>query len=349
MATPASPAPKKDAPPPTAGAPAATTAKPGTAVAVPRPADQMKDLLGKARTQLEAALPGRVDVDRFIRIAVNAVLRTPLLLQCDRVSLLQACMQAAQLGLDLDGVLGHAYLVPFRVHGRYHAVMIPGYRGYIVLAHRSGRVSTISPHVVHEKDRFRYQEGTHRFLDHVPSDELDPGKVTHAYVVIQMTDGKIDFEVMNTVEIEKVRASSQAADKGPWVTHWDEMAKKTVIRRKAKTLPLSAEWQRAALLDEYADAGIMPQIGSGADPEDLTALATATRRDELAERYKNKDTPDPAGGQPPASESTPPGAEPEKAGATAPLSPEELARLDAEDAARAAAEAAGARDPGVEG
>jgi RecT family len=48
--------------------------------------------------------------------------------------------------------------------------------------------------------------------------------------------------VMSTEDIERVRKDhSRAGDKSPWITDWNEMAKKTVFRRHAKLLPLSPE------------------------------------------------------------------------------------------------------------
>lgn len=61
---------------------------------------------------------------------------------------------------------------------------------------------------------------------------------------------------MSRAQIEEVRAQSKAAKSGPWVTHREEMAKKTVILRLFKYLPVSVEIQRAVMLDEKAEAGV---------------------------------------------------------------------------------------------
>lgn len=65
----------------------------------------------------------------------------------------------------------------------------------------------------------------------------------------------MQFEVMNRAEIEAVRSQSKAGTRGPWVSHWDEMAKKTVIRRLFKLLPVSIEAHRAVEVDEKTDRG----------------------------------------------------------------------------------------------
>jgi len=76
---------------------------------------------------------------------------------------------------------------------------------------------------------------------------------------VRLKDGGYDFEWMWRREIDAIRRSSKAAGDGPWVTHYEEMAKKTVIRRLAKRLPLSIEFQRAAVADEYAEAGVFTE------------------------------------------------------------------------------------------
>ncbi len=53
--------------------------------------------------------------------------------------------------------------------------------------------------------------------------------------------------------MEKIRAQSPVAKSGPWVTHFEEMAQKTVIRRLFKYLPVSVEMARAVGLDEAAE------------------------------------------------------------------------------------------------
>ena len=83
----------------------------------------------------------------------------------------------------------------------------------------------------------------------------DRGPVTHVYAVARLVGGGFQFDVMSRAEIEAVRSQSKAGTKGPWVTHWDEMAKKTVIRRLFKLLPVSIEAQRAVEVDEKTDRG----------------------------------------------------------------------------------------------
>ncbi|MFN3771603.1 MAG: recombinase RecT, partial [Ectopseudomonas guguanensis] len=93
-------------------------------------------------------------------------------------------------------------------------------------------------------------------LSHRPAEDGSEGDITHVYAVARLKDGGRQFEVMSKAQVEAVRAQSKAGKSGPWVSHWEEMAKKTVIRRLFKYLPVSVEIQRAVTLDEAAEAGL---------------------------------------------------------------------------------------------
>jgi recombination protein RecT len=230
---------------------AAPAAKPG--------AGTVALALQKMAPQLMAALPAHIKAERMIRVALSAVRRNPKLLQCDIRSLLGAVLQSAQLGLECDGLLGEAYLVPF---GK-EVTLIPGYRGLLKIARQSALISTVSARVVYANDKFDYEYGLHERLHHVPSRDPDWGGLIYVYAVAHMKDGGWQFEVMSLGEVERIRDNSQgyqASQKfkfpSPWTSHFPEMAKKTVLRRLCKMLPGSIELQRAVMMDEHADAGV---------------------------------------------------------------------------------------------
>jgi recombination protein RecT len=219
-------------------------------------ADNIRTMLEKAKPQIALALPRHLSADRMLRISMTSIRRTPKLLSCSPQSLLGAIMQASQLGLEPDGVLGMAYLVPFKDEVQ----LIPGYKGLIDLARRSGQLSTIYARVVYAKDQFEYAYGLTERLEHIPSGEEEPGEIVAAYAVAKLKDGAQQFECMTRREIDAIRKRSRAADDGPWVTDFPEMAKKTVLRRLCKMLPASVELARAVALDERADLGLPQQL-----------------------------------------------------------------------------------------
>ncbi|MDK4688542.1 recombination protein RecT [Kingella negevensis] len=237
-------------------------AKGNTAVKERTPADNLAALLAKdsVKKQMALALPKHLTADRLARIATTEIRRVPALGTCSPESFLGAIMQCGQLGLEPSNGLGQAYLIPFGngkdKQGRANVQLIIGYRGMIDLARRSGQIISLSARAVYENDEFSYEYGLHEDLKHKPYEDGDSGALTHVYAVAKLKDGGVQFEVMSRKQIEAIRAQSKAASTGPWVTHFDEMAKKTVIRRLFKYLPVSIEIQRAVGLDEQAEAGI---------------------------------------------------------------------------------------------
>lgn len=213
----------------------------------------------KFQAQMALALPKSMTADRLTRIVMTECRKAPALLKCAPESFYGAVLQCAALGLEPGSALGHCYLLPFGngkdKQGRPNAQLIIGYRGMIDLARRSGQIVSLSAYCVHEQDTFNYKLGLDPDIEHIPASVADRGKVTHVYAVAKLKGGGVQFEVMSRAEIEAVRKTSKAGTSGPWASHWDEMAKKTVIRRLFKYLPVSIEAVRAVEIDEKSDRG----------------------------------------------------------------------------------------------
>ncbi|UOQ43380.1 recombination protein RecT [Halobacillus salinarum] len=208
------------------------------------PANTIAAYLKKMGPEIEKALPQHMDVDRMARIALTTIRTTPKLLECKIPSLMGAVMQAAQLGLE-PGLIGHCYIIPY---GK-EATFIIGYKGMIDLARRSGHIESIYAQVVYENDDFEYEFGLDPKLVHKPS-LGERGDFVAAYGIAKYKDGGFHVEVMGEGDIEKIRKRSKASNNGPWKTDYEEMAKKTVIRRMFKYLPISIEIQQHASQDE---------------------------------------------------------------------------------------------------
>lgn len=217
------------------------------------------------KKQLSVALPRHLTADRFARVILTECRKNPALAQCSQESFFGAVLQCAQLGLEPASALGHCYLVPYR-NGRSQTrecQLLIGYRGMIDLARRSGQIKTLQAFVVYEDDEFSYSLGLHPDIQHKPSSKADKGQVVAVYAVAILADGGVQFEVMSRAEIDAIRNKSQgwvAYKKGYaksciWVDHYDEMARKTVVRRLFKMLPVSIEAQRAVYADEKAERG----------------------------------------------------------------------------------------------
>lgn len=218
--------------------------------------------------QLSVALPSHISIDKFQRTLMAAVKADPDLLRADRASLINACEKAA-----LDGLLPdkrEAALVIFKrnykdAQGAWQQAldvaympMVFGLRKKIL---QSGEVVDITTNVVYEREvvegAFIYEEGTERMLRHRPMWKLKPedttdDKIVFAYSMAIYKDGTKSFEVMRRFQIDEIRECSQTGatldrkgnprkPSGPWVDFFGEMAKKTVMRRHSKTLPMSGD------------------------------------------------------------------------------------------------------------
>lgn len=201
--------------------------------------DQIRNTLTKLQPEFQAALPGQIPVERFIRTTMTAIQMNPELLSADRRSLLGACMKAAQDGLMLDGRESAAVI--FRSKDGPKVQYMPMLGGILKKIRNSGELACISANVVYEKDDFEYELGDNEAIRHKPSLLDDRGRPIAVYAIAKTKDGAIYREVMSVYEVERVRAASRAKDSGPWVQWWSEMARKTVIRRISKRLPSSAD------------------------------------------------------------------------------------------------------------
>ncbi len=219
--------------------------------------ETIRTWLNDNRTAITDAIPQHISPGHLMRAMVQAISGSEKLQQCTNLSLIGSLIQSAMLGLEVNGPLGEAYLVPFRNKGVLECKFMPGYRGLITLARNSGRIAVVYAHPVYKGEEFDVQLGTDPKIVHTPSYGDLAVEPTHVYAVYTTVDGHSDFEVMTWAQIEKVRAVSKAKDSGPWITWPVEMGKKTVIKRLLKRAPLSVGMAltRAVDLDNRLSAG----------------------------------------------------------------------------------------------
>lgn len=237
--------------------------------------------------KIRASLPRNLPPERLIRQTLSLCEQNPGLLDCTPTSIFDGIVRAAELGLELSGPLGHAYLVPRRNtrKGCQEATFQIGYRGLIALAYRSGRVRALHLRVVHENEPFRIRMGTIPGIDHAPVLDRPAGAPVAYYAYAELDGGGSDFEVMSRPQAEEHR-DRYAARKGkgsPWEEQFDEMALKTVARKLCKRLPMASEMVEAVVRDEYDDAGVFAGAGPVLDPSAaLPAPAVPSRTEQVA-------------------------------------------------------------------
>lgn len=221
--------------------------------------DPIRGAIERMAPEFRAALPAHVTPEKFTRVAMTAINSNPDLREADRRSLFGAITKLAQDGLLPDG--REAALVIFNAkqgNGWVKKVQaMPMIAGILKKVRQSGEVAKVSAQVVHEHDHFVVKYGFDEDVEHVPPSLDKPrGKAIGAYATAVLKDGSHLLEVMSLEEIEKVRGVSRAKDRGPWVDWWSEMARKTVMRRLSKRLPMSTD-----LEDEIfrRDATMTPQ------------------------------------------------------------------------------------------
>jgi len=263
--------------------------------------------LAKNRAVIIKTLPRGFNYDRMCRTVINAISTTPTLAKCDAASIFLSCVRGFSLGLEPNGALAEGYLVPYWNSCKQvnEAQFMPSYRGLINLARRSGEIAEIYAKAVYPADRFEAEEGTDRRIVHKPDYTRPRGEAAVCYYAIYKTrDGGTDFEVMSKHEIDAIRARSKAANSGPWVTDYDQMALKTVLKRLLKRAPMSVELAAAVELENAAAMGdgagaVLDVAGlelpDGNDtPAEVRKAVNAERAETLREKIaaKKASTPD---------------------------------------------------------
>jgi recombination protein RecT len=234
-------------------------------------ANSLKNLINSdsVKAEIARALPKHMTPDRFLRVATTMILRTPKLADCSKESFMQAMLDCSALGLEPDG--RRAHLIPYKTK----CTLIIDYKGLIELAKRSGEVLIWRAEVVREKDDFSWNNGV---ISHKIDFRKPRGEAECFYSHVILKDGGDDYEVMTLEEVDSIRARSKSANNGPWVTDYDEMGKKTVIKRHSKRLTLSPEFTDALSkdgdrFDDLRNVTPPKELATTSNP--FTALDTA--------------------------------------------------------------------------
>lgn len=245
----------------------------------------MQQYIKNMEGEIKRALPSVITPERFTRIVLSAISANPQLGSCTPNSFLGAMMTSAQLGLEVNTPLGQAYVLPYRNKGVLEAQFQLGYKGLIDLAYRSGEVEVIQAHVVYENDDFECEYGLDPKLMHKPADS-NRGEPIKVYAVFKTKSGGFGFEVMSMENVRKHAAKyskSYGSGYSPWKTNFEEMAKKTVLKRVLKYAPLKSDFVKAAVQDEVIKKDISDDMYTVPAEYIMDAEYTEVETDENGE------------------------------------------------------------------
>lgn len=262
------------------------------ALAPLKPIDHFKQEIVLRKESITKRLPAQCSWEKYQGIVEGAVMNNMDLLECDRKTLLLACLDAAALGLDLNKSMAEADILKVwnGKTRRSEAQFRPRYKGLMKLALQSGEVLKIESRLIYENDEFEIVEGTSPYITH--KRKLgNRGEKIGAYCTWTLRNGEVQFEVMSADEILAIRNRSSSKNKngdlvGPWVTDEAEMWRKTVVRRATKYMPMSPEVARAIHIDNVAE-GIVDAddfAGHVSDITDIDDGPMPTPEPEVAER-----------------------------------------------------------------
>lgn len=251
--------------------------------------NEVRNAIERMSPQFKAALPAHIPVERFIRTTLTAVQTNPALLSADRRTLFASATRAAQMGLLPDGREGA--IVTFGQNCQFMPMMA----GILKLVRNSGELASIDAQIVYKNDGFTYRPGIDLVPQHTPDWFGERGDIVGVYAVAKMKDGSAYVEILSHKQVEQVRNVSRAKGSGPWVTWWDEMARKTAIRRLAKRLPLSTDLDGALASDDELFMPPEPTAATEApkeaaqDAEKPSAARRPSRLNKVAEQAPQAD------------------------------------------------------------
>lgn len=174
------------------------------------------------------------------------------------ISAQNAIINVAAIGISLNPASKLAYLVP-----RDGMVCLDiSYMGLMHIAMESGVILWGQAKLVHANDTYE-SNGLDKAPTHKYNAFGERGAIVGVYCTIKTPGGDYLTEEMSLADVEAVRKTSKAgfSEKGPWVNHWNEMARKTVVKRASKYWPKANRLDKAIhVLNEEEGVWIEPTM-----------------------------------------------------------------------------------------
>lgn len=193
------------------------------------------------------------------------------------ISAQNAIINVAAIGISLNPASKLAYLVP-----RDGTVCLDvSYMGLMHIAQATGCIQWGQAKVVYANDTYE-SNGIDTAPTHKYNAFGERGSVVGVYCTVKTSGGDYLTDEMSVSDIEAIRKLSKAgtSKQGPWVNFWEEMAKKTVVKRASKYWP-KAERLDHAIQVVNDEEGIFTEPVMAHTPEEVIQDQEAQRKEEL--------------------------------------------------------------------
>lgn len=186
----------------------------------------------------KGALPKNFNRERFVQNCLAVMNEKPELATINKAEVIQGLCKGAFLGLDFMN--RECYLIPYGNSVQFQT----DYKGdcKFVKNYAIRPVLDVFGKVVREGDFFE-----EAIVDNKPVINFKPlpfsnNDIIGAFAIVLYKDGGMEYESMSTADIQSVRNNySKASNSKAWRCSFDEMAKKTVLRRLCKHIETDFE------------------------------------------------------------------------------------------------------------
>jgi len=205
------------------------------------PIQAFQDFLWSQEEKITRSLPVHLTAKRFISSTCSYLESHPKIVECDKGSIMDSVIKAAQMGLIIDGV--ESALVPRKAK----CTLMVMFQGLLKKVRNSGELKDIQSAVVYDKDEFDYY--TDESGEHLKHRRAwgERGARKLVFAIARTKDGGTYVEVMDASQVDAVKKQGYASSDSPWNGPFqDEMWRKSVIRRMAKRLPSSTDMESFA-------------------------------------------------------------------------------------------------------
>lgn len=254
-------------------------------------ATRFSEQLNDKLISVEAALPKDFNRERFVQNCLAVLNENPQLAKVNTAHVIQGLVKASYLGLDF--LNRECYLIPYGNSVQFQT----DYKGEVKFTKKysTRKIMDIYAKVVREGDTF-----VEEIIDGKPSIDFKPltfnkGDIIGAFAVVLFKDGGMMYEVMSVDDINSVRNNySRASQSKAWKNSYDEMCKKTVLRRLCKHI--DTDFESVEAHSAWEDGSGMEFTTATTplnDPEEVVdVFAEVSGEQELAEQIENMDMPE---------------------------------------------------------